>query len=226
MPYLPVEQIEKDATIQPRLQTYPHVVDEYAAAMRKGAVFPPVVVFFDGTTNWLAEGFHRLEAVEKIGRKEILADIRPGSKRDAMLHAAASNAAHGLRRTQEDKRRAVATLLQDEEWSKWSDREIGRHCCVDHKTVASVRNSLGKSPLTEAVVYKTKHGTVSTMKRPISLLTNMKREWIVMAEHFDEDQAEENLQEIREAAAYFENLGDSASVGVAGIIRKRWLDRD
>jgi hypothetical protein len=44
-----------------------------------------------------------------------------------------------VRRTNGDKRRAVATLLNDPEWSQWSDREIARRCGVDGKTVASSR---------------------------------------------------------------------------------------
>jgi hypothetical protein len=40
-----------------------------------------------------------------------------------------------VRRTNEDKRRAVATLLNDPEWSQWSDREIGRRCGVRDRMV-------------------------------------------------------------------------------------------
>ena len=41
----------------------------------------------------------------------------------------------------EDKRRAVMTLLNDPEWSAWSDREIARQCRVSDKTVGHLRNS-------------------------------------------------------------------------------------
>jgi hypothetical protein len=34
-------------------------------------------------------------------------------------------------------------MLRDEEWRNWSDREIGRQCGVDGKTVAAVREQLG-----------------------------------------------------------------------------------
>ena len=66
--------------------------------------------------------------------------MRQGGLRDAILHSAGANAVHGLRRTNADKRRAMLMLLEDEEWSKWSDREIGRRCAVDHKTVARLRS--------------------------------------------------------------------------------------
>ena len=36
----------------------------------------------------------------------------------------------------------MLTLLEDEEWSKWSDADIARQCVVDDKTVAKYRNSI------------------------------------------------------------------------------------
>lgn len=36
-------------------------------------------------------------------------------------------------------------LLDDPEWAAWSDSEVGRRCCVDHKTVARIRADLGIS---------------------------------------------------------------------------------
>ena len=69
--------------------------------------------------------------------------MRQGTRRDAVLHSVGANAQHGLRRTNADKRRAVETLLRDEEWSGWSDSEIARRCGVSHPTVAKVRDGLG-----------------------------------------------------------------------------------
>ena len=55
-------------------------------------------------------------------------------------------------------------LLNDEEWSQWSDREIARRCCVDHTTVGKLRPSLVESTSEPTPkTYTTKHGTVATM---------------------------------------------------------------
>jgi len=94
------------------------VVAEYAEHIES---LPPVVVFYDGTAYWLADGFHRVAAHVKAGRESVLADVRQGHRRDAILHSVGANAAHGLRRTNADKRRAVEILLRDEEWSGWSN---------------------------------------------------------------------------------------------------------
>lgn len=115
-------------------------VAEYAEAMGDPAtVFPPVVVYYDGREYWLADGFHRLAAWERIGREEVPADVRQGDRRRAILHSCAANAEHGLRRTNADKRRAVMTLLEDAEWSQWSARQIARQCGVSHDFVARIK---------------------------------------------------------------------------------------
>jgi hypothetical protein len=67
--------------------------------------------------------------------------------RDAVLHSVGANATHGLRRTNEDKRRAVETLLNDEKWYLWSDRQIARQCQVSHSLVSKIRQELtGRNP--------------------------------------------------------------------------------
>lgn len=118
------------------------VVAEYAEAMEGGAEFPPVILFFDGTVYWPADGFHRIAATKKIGRDCIHADVREGRKRDAIMHAVGVNANHGLRRTNADKRRSVLALLRDPEWSRLSDREIAKRCAVDNKTVGNIRREV------------------------------------------------------------------------------------
>jgi len=131
------------------------VVAEYAEAMEGGAEFPPVILFNDGEVFWPADGFHRIAAAKKIGCDRIMADVRQGSKRDAVLYATGVNAKHGLRRTQADKRRAILTVLRDPEWSRMSDREIGKRCQVDHKTVGSVRREMtggGEIPIKSKAV--------------------------------------------------------------------------
>jgi hypothetical protein len=73
------------------------------------------------------------------GVDEILVFIRNGTRRDAVMYSAGANSHHGLRRTNEDKRKAAQTLLADPEWAAWSDREIARQCNVVHAFVAKVR---------------------------------------------------------------------------------------
>jgi hypothetical protein len=146
----------------------PATVEDYAEDMAEGAKFPAIIVFYDETEEvyWLADGFHRVEAAKRVGDTAIEADVRRGGgRREAILFAAGANANHGRRRSHEDKRKSVLALLTDAEWSQWSDREIGKRCSVDGKTVAKIRAELTADFRTETErTYTTKHGTVATMK--------------------------------------------------------------
>ena len=166
---LKLDQIRIDGGTQPRVAIDEQIVAEYAELYGSGVNLPPVTVFFDGATYWLADGFHRYWANKRIDCEYIFADVHQGTQRDAILHSVGANAAHGLRRTNADKRKAVLTLLEDEKWSQWSDNDIAKRCGVDHKTVSSHRASLGNFPSEKSSpgpsrrTYKSKHGTVATM---------------------------------------------------------------
>ncbi|ABW31547.1 ParB/RepB/Spo0J family partition protein [Acaryochloris marina] len=137
-----IAKIRMDGGTQPRSQLYEEVVAEYADDMQQGAKFPPVTVYYDGKEYWLADGFHRVRARESLGTKEIVAEVRLGTQRDAVLFAVGANAVHGLRRTNADKRRSVERLIRDHEWSLWSDNAISKRCGVSNTFVGKIRNEL------------------------------------------------------------------------------------
>jgi hypothetical protein len=63
------------------------------------------------------------------------------------------------------------TLLADDEWGKWSDREIARHAKVSHEMVRKIRADLTVNVDSDEVdsgrkerTYKTRHGTVAAMQ--------------------------------------------------------------
>ena len=166
MATLNIAELRIDSAAQMRASgTDAEIVNEYATAMQDGARFPAILVFHDGADYWLADGFHRVEAARRTEAESIEAEICKGSRRDAIIAAAGANDSHGLRRTASDKRRAIEILLRDPEWAKWSDREVGKACAVDHKTVGKVRRELtGEIPTDRAVTYTNRHGNISAMK--------------------------------------------------------------
>ncbi len=165
---LHLDDIRIDGGTQSRVLIDEQVVAEYAELYRNGATLPPVTVFFDGTTHWLADGFHRYWGNRRINCDYVYADVRQGTQRDAVLYSVGANADHGLRRTNADKRKAVLTMLEDEEWTQWSDREVAKRCGVGNEMVSRTRRSLcdshSETPSPRPRTYKTKHGTVTRMK--------------------------------------------------------------
>src|SRR4051794_38835989 len=108
--------------------------------MRDGAEFPPVTLYDDGQRYWLANGHHRVHAARAIGREHIRAEIREGSREDAVLFGLGANAT--LPRTNADKRRSVTVALDLPKLAGKSDREIAAACAVSHTFVAAVRREL------------------------------------------------------------------------------------
>src|SRR5436190_10967832 len=47
--------------------------------IQRGEKIAPVIVRFDGHQYWLADGFHRVAAAKRLGQREILAEIEPGT---------------------------------------------------------------------------------------------------------------------------------------------------
>jgi len=128
----------------PRLQSRrmkPAVVKEYANALRRNAVFPPIeVIRDDRDTYYVVDGHHRVAATRQVnGLQSISAVIINGTFDDALWYSWSANREHGLQRTRDDKRRAIRGALQHPEWSKQSDRAIARHIGCDHKTVGAMR---------------------------------------------------------------------------------------
>ena len=131
-----------DKGTQSRAQISEETVTDYAEAMAAGDTFPPVTVFHDGVDYYLADGFHRLHAIKRLGKTSIQADVRTGTLRDAILYSLGANRDHGLRRSNADKRKCVQTLLDDFEWGEYSINEMARICGVSPQLVLAVKQEM------------------------------------------------------------------------------------
>lgn len=91
-----------DLSLQTRAGTDAETINNYAEAMADGAHFPEVTVFTDGTTHWLADGFHRVMAAKQNGKATIPADVRKGTADDAVVFGGTANNKQGRRPTRAD----------------------------------------------------------------------------------------------------------------------------
>ena len=165
MKKLNIKAIRIDGGTQSRVEINGEAVSEYAEALSAGASFPPVVTFFDGVDHWLADGFHRFHAFNKLGIVSIDADVRTGTQRDAVLYSWGANDKHGLPRSNADKRHIVTVILKDEQGRQWSDNKIAKDFGFSHPFVGNVRRSLEtvSSEKSAERTYTTKHGTTAVM---------------------------------------------------------------
>jgi hypothetical protein len=161
--HLNLEKIRIDCGTQARATINQDTVADYAESMRTGSIFPAVTVFFDGVDYYLADGFHRYFATQKVGSPGIEASVINGTLRDAILYSLGANDEHGLRRTAADKRKAIMIMLADAEWRDWNNKAIATacHCSVD--LVQKVREESG---IEKGETKYIKDGKVRAMKTP------------------------------------------------------------
>jgi hypothetical protein len=111
-------------------------VQELLDVLEADKRLPPVSAIREGADIHVFDGAHRCEAFRRLGQR-IPVSICPGSLQDAELLAAASNQAHGLNRTNDDKRRAIRETLRLQ--PDWSSRRVAKHVGVGHQLVEDVR---------------------------------------------------------------------------------------
>ncbi len=135
-----LSDIRIDGGTQTRAAINDSIVEDYSIDMERGDKFPPVILFNDGAHKWLADGFHRYHASRKAEFLDVLADVRTGTRTDAVKYALGANRSNGLRRDNRDKRRCVEIAL--EEFSSLSDRAIAELCGVSNQFVSNLRPQL------------------------------------------------------------------------------------
>ncbi len=152
---LNLDQIRIDGGTQIREEIDNGLVTEYAACMTALDIFPPVIVLFDSTAkaNWLADGFHRYHAARKAGLKKLRADVRKGTKDDALWVALGANRANGARLTSSDKAKACRVALG--KFPSRSDNDIAKQIGVDHKTVGKHRKALEEAGKVKPALVRT-----------------------------------------------------------------------
>lgn len=209
MKKLNLNAIRIDGGTQPRERIDMDAVNDYAEAIKAGVELPPIVVFNDGAEQWLADGFHRYHAHQKVGRASVAAEVRSGTLDDAKLFASGANAGHGLRRTNEDKRRAVQMTLSVQSSAEWSDTRIAEHCGVSVPFVSAIRRP-------EVAERQQAHRASSAAKRapernPITPKKE-KRTLNLPEQQPDDDQLIEAQHTISELAQENEELRDKLAV--------------
>lgn len=161
MKELKVSDIRIDGGTQIRKQLNQDKVNEYAEQMEEGVIFPPITVFYDGSSYWLASGYHRLFAEKQRGSETIKATVMNGTVDEATWFALGDNK-HGLNMTAEDYRRSVNITLDHPKWSTYSNAQIAAHVGVSASTVARIKKERNIKPA-DKVTYTDKHGNEVTM---------------------------------------------------------------
>src|SRR5215469_11878308 len=108
---IPLSRIRLEWEAQPRDAIVQEVLDDYLDKLRRGVRFPAIAVYQEDEWFYVADGFHRTEAMLRTEQTEIDAIVRPGGLQAAILASCAANQQNGAHRTNADKQRAVERML-------------------------------------------------------------------------------------------------------------------
>ena len=218
MKELKVSDIRIDGSTQIRKELNQDKVNEYAEQMEEGVVFPPITVFYDGSSYWLASGYHRLFAEKQRGTETLKVTLINGTVDEATWFALGDNK-HGLNMTAEDYRRSVNITLDHPKWSTYSNAQIAAHVGVSASTVARIKKERNIKPATK-VTYTDKHGNEATMdtskigkKKPPKAEPKAEPE----EEQDEYDPAEEKMRELMDTITHLSDentvLRDKIAIG-------------
>jgi len=135
---IPLANISVDHSTQIRVGNKLDAVADYAVAMAAGDEFPPIIVFCDAAESkpfdpltgifWIGDGFTRIAAATVNQAATIKAEIRRGTRSDAIRLACAANSKHGQRLSVADKQKAVK--MYHAEFPGEPVNAIAKACCV------------------------------------------------------------------------------------------------
>lgn len=133
--------------LQTRVTLDEETINDYAEVYREDEFkMPPIDVIDVLATNTLlvTDGFHRIEAARRAGRTRIRCLLARGTPTDALKAALKANSSHGLRRTNADKRKALALAWERREelfGGEPSHEALAEACGVSKITVRRFREN-------------------------------------------------------------------------------------
>jgi len=130
-----LEFLTIDPDIQPRDSLDRERVEDFTELIGAGAEFPALVAYWDGTTLWLSDGFHRYAAACGAELITFQVEVRLGSRRDAIRYAIKANSNQGKPLTRRERNRAMETLIVEFYPDDMSQQEIADEVGVSQPTV-------------------------------------------------------------------------------------------
>jgi len=129
--------------MQPRIKGCDRAtVDRYEKAMRSSGTdnFPPITLALFNGSYILVDGWHRMDALERLGEWQTIADVRIAkSLAEARLWAFQANQKHGLPLTDKDRREMFRAYIT----SRAHHMEIGRARRIRLKSYREMEEELG-----------------------------------------------------------------------------------
>ena len=105
-------KIVRDPSLQARKRLDHAAIKRYVYAYRSGRKLPPVEIASVKGALLLVDGWHRVEALERLGQSTVEAEVTEGTRKDAAGRAARANLNHGLPLRASEHRRVFALYVE------------------------------------------------------------------------------------------------------------------
>jgi len=141
--FIAISTLTCDPDLQVRVRLSKEAISQFAERMKTEAdlkAFEAVIVYFDGTNYWLADGHHRVEAAKKSGHSNVWAIVRNGERKEALWTAITENSKHGVNLTRADRRRSIELII--EQWPEKSTTLIAEATKSSQSTVDRIKRQL------------------------------------------------------------------------------------
>ncbi len=94
--FMAINQIARDGQFQVRNKLNDLTVKRYENNYRSGRDMPPVKIAQVGDVPILADGWHRVQALENLGETHVQAEVHTATREEARWMAGSANLSHGL----------------------------------------------------------------------------------------------------------------------------------
>jgi len=213
--------IRLDGGTQVRTELNLDKVKEYAELMKHGTVFPPIVVYHDGTDYWLSSGFHRFFAQKMLDNTAIDCDVRQGTLEDARLFARKDNN-HGIPLTKAELKANAMWFFTHPVYGKWSATQIAAEMQHPYSTIARWRNEMDQKPEQVTTIRHGKEVTVKN-KQTIKKENPVKEKSSVEKTTFSHENVEDLEEDkFKELTHTIEDLDRQLTAAKDVIASKRW----
>lgn len=173
MKQIVIADIVIDGGTQVRQAINESVVADYAERMSEGVKFPNVVLFHDGNRYYCADGFHRIMASQRVGFKDIAADVRAGTMTDALWFALGANKENGQRLSASDKKHAILLALKT--WPDRSQQQIADQIGCTREWIGQVKRNTVEVTSTLPTRVTGKDGKSYPASRPETQIAKSER---------------------------------------------------
>ena len=165
-----LDKLTADSKYQLRVSEDTSAIKDLASAYADGETVPPIEVVDTADELIIVDGFHRYAAAIKADLDSIECVVTLGTEREAFTLSLGANSNNkALKRTNDDKRKAVVVALTCTDFKTKSNRDIANICKVSpglvDKIVKELESEKNTSP--ESVPYvNTDNKTEITLTQP------------------------------------------------------------